>query len=401
MIRKKASGACRQFQEVLRHGDELGLFKVKGLVAAAGPGHTVVCTEEGEVYSFGAGANGILGHGVERDEPYPRLVEAISDLYVTGVATGNKHTVITTKQGGCYTCGVAWYGRLGHGVEDEDVLVPRVVEELEGKKCGDLAAGDDHTVICTEDGEVYTFGYGGLGKLGHRGGNSEMTPRLVDGIAGENVEGVAAGNYHTICRTAEGKVFLFGDGRYGKLGFGDTKNQRSPKHLDKFEGLKVSRIAAGTHHSVFCLENGEIHTSGQGESGQLGHGGLADQLSPMVVEALKHKQVIFVAAGAVHTAVCTSDGEVYTWGSGAHGKLGHGGDADELFPRKLETLSGHSAVSVAAGHNHTVVCTETGEVFTFGGEPIEDSNSGGLESDELCDYVAETSTHCQRFIIGY
>jgi len=36
------------------------------------------------------------------------------------------------------------------------------------------------------------------------------------------------------------------------------------------------------------------------------------------------QQVVDVACGQQHTACITKDGEVYTWGNGKNGALGHG-----------------------------------------------------------------------------
>ena len=44
--------------------------------------------------------------------------------------------------------------------------------------------------------------------------------------------GRAAGNHHTLVRTADGKVFSFGRGFDGQLGHGDTKQVSIPKRID-------------------------------------------------------------------------------------------------------------------------------------------------------------------------
>ena len=69
----------------------------------------------------------------------------------------------------------------------------------------------------------------------------------------------------------------------------------------------------------------------------------------------------------------TEDGELFTFGKGEKGQLGHGGEANELVPRLVEALAGKKVVSASAAHRHTVVATALGEVFTFGY-----SDKGGL-----------------------
>ena len=51
---------------------------------------------------------------------------------------------------------------LGHGNEDSiNFRKPRLVEGLSKSRVVDVAMGEYHTLALTEDGNVYTWGYGG------------------------------------------------------------------------------------------------------------------------------------------------------------------------------------------------------------------------------------------------
>lgn len=45
---------------------------------------------------------------------------------------------------------------------------------------------------------------------------------------------------------------------------------------------------------------------------------------PRLVETLQGKGVVEIACGGAHSAAITSSGELYTWGKGRYGRLGHG-----------------------------------------------------------------------------
>jgi alpha-tubulin suppressor-like RCC1 family protein len=68
--------------------------------------------------------------------------------------------------------------------------------------------------------------------------------------------------------------------------------------------------------------------------------------------------------------VWTAAGELFTFGHGGYGKLGHGGTHDERVPRRLDEPAGKRVVVAAAGYQHTAcvtaVWTEQGKLFTFG-----------------------------------
>ena len=70
--------------------------------------------------------------------------------------------------------------------------------------------------------------------------------------------------------------------------------------------------------------------------------------------------MIGASAGTFQTAVWTEEGELFTFGDGMYGKLGHEGQQEELVPRLVEALSGKNVVGAAAGTNHTVVWTDAG-----------------------------------------
>lgn len=68
----------------------------------------------------------------------------------------------------------------------------------------------------TADGEIYTWGNGKAGALGH-GENSDVPmPKKVEGL--EKVKQIACGSDYTIALDSDGKVFAFGNNGYGQLG---------------------------------------------------------------------------------------------------------------------------------------------------------------------------------------
>ncbi len=50
-----------------------------------------------------------------------------------------------------------------------------------------------------------------------------------------------------------------------------------------------------------------------------------------------------MAAGSNHSAAVTSSGELYTWGLGEYGRLGHGDNLTQLTPKRV--INNHSLLS--------------------------------------------------------
>ena len=72
-----------------------------------------------------------------------------------------------------------------------------------------------------------------------------------------------------------------------------------------------------------------------------------------------------IACGGYHTVAISTESEVFSWGSGEEGELGHGDYLKRNTPTKIERLSGEIVVKVACGVFHTAALTARGKVFTW------------------------------------
>jgi len=94
----------------------------------------------------------------------PKRIEAFDALNVQTLRVGLRHSAAISKEGDLYTFGNGNWGVLGHGDESETRFdKPKKVEHFEKAhlKVKDVAVGEYHTMALTEDGSVWTWGYGG------------------------------------------------------------------------------------------------------------------------------------------------------------------------------------------------------------------------------------------------
>uniref|UniRef100_A0A8C6XJU4 RCR-type E3 ubiquitin transferase n=1 Tax=Naja naja TaxID=35670 RepID=A0A8C6XJU4_NAJNA len=122
------------------------------------------------------------------------------------------------------------------------------------------------------------------------------------------------------------------NGRFSCLTFVDGSGDRSEKDASKITtyppgtvhfdcDLRAIQVSCGFHHSVVLMENGDVYTFGYGQHGQLGHGDVNSRGCPTLVQALPGPSTQ-VSAGSNHTAVLLMDGQVFTFGSFSKGQLG-------------------------------------------------------------------------------
>ena len=308
----------------------------RAVSVAVGTAHSLALTANGSVWSWGGGAWGQLGHGDEQSQPLPKKVEAFAGQRVVAVSAGRNHNLALTASGSVWSWGCGGLGRLGHG-DTQHQLLPKKVEALAGRRVVAVSAGEYHSLALTADGSVWSWGFGGDGRLGHGDVQNQWQPKKVEAFAGQRIVTVSAGGAHSLALTADGSVWSWGYGWNGRLGHGDQWGQREPKKVEAFAGQRVVAVSAGRNHNLALTASGSVWSWGRGAFGKLGHGDEQDQPLPKKVEAFAGQRIVAVSAEAMHSLAVTADGAVFTWGKGETGCLGHGEDlSNQMLPKKVE-----------------------------------------------------------------
>ena len=83
---------------------------------------------------------------------------------------------------------------------------------------------------------------------------------------------------------------------------------------------------------------------------------------PTLITALAGKHITSVCAGSTYSAAISANGDLFTWGRGNYGRLGHGSSEDQCYPTIVAALKGHKVVDVACGSGdaQTLAVTDTG-----------------------------------------
>jgi len=103
-----------------------------------------------------------------------------------------------------------------------------------------VSAGIAHRLAITTDGSVWSWGNGGRGKLGHGDQQHQLLPKKIEAFTGQRVVAVSAGSRHSIARIADGSVWSWGQGGWGRLGHGDEQSQlpKSQEALQRERGVE-------------------------------------------------------------------------------------------------------------------------------------------------------------------
>ncbi|KAA0170010.1 hypothetical protein FNF27_06763 [Cafeteria roenbergensis] len=321
------------------------------VAVAAGDSHTLVVLVDGTVKAFGEGDYGKLGYGSTDNvgDKLATVPSAQGPVPLNGtakaVSAGEDHSLVLMDDGTVFAFGRSDSGRLGYGNYVFVGSTPETIPSAQGPvplngTATAVSAGGSHSMVLMDDGTVLAFGSGASGRLGY-GSDASVgaTPETVPSAQGPvplngTVVAVAAGGTHSLVVLADGTVRAFGNGGYGKLGYGSTETLGlTPETLPSvlgpvpLNGTAVA-VAAGQGHSLVLMDDGTVQAFGAGIYGQLGSGSTANvgdtpETLPSAQDPVSlGGTAVAVAAGRTHSLVMLADGTVRAFGDGGYGRLG-------------------------------------------------------------------------------
>ncbi|KAM0924303.1 hypothetical protein ACQ4PT_004941 [Festuca glaucescens] len=258
-----------------------------------------------------------------------------------------------------YRKGIFFWGDVLGSVLDHadaskaNVSLPRLLNSTQILDIQNVVCGEKHVAIVTKQGEVFSWGKESGGRLGHNVGVGVSHPKkIIQSLAFTRVKTIAFGAKHTCALTVSGELYEWGEGAHS-LCLGDDQCHRSqwfPHKLhDPLDGISVLKISCGQWHTAIISSSGQLFTYGDGTFGVLGHGDTKSVARPKEVESLKGVRAKAVACGPWHTAAIVEilgnvksnapSGKLFTWGDADRGKLGHDDDKLKLVPTCVKPLA--------------------------------------------------------------
>eukprot|EP01052_Picozoa_sp_SAG31_P018172 SAG31_NODE_1275_length_9050_cov_1.986929_1_plen_559_part_00 len=341
-------------------------------------------------------ADGSLSHG-------SRLPATMTNTSsVVQLSIGERHCLLTTKDGAMFSCGDGRHGVLGYKAssspqfrqverfctldvaaqQDIDIRPVEIADQVvtsTGVFVAKVAAGGRHSVCLDSNGTAYTWGLGRGGRLGLPGQQTvRFWPTALDNskaFAGAPLVDIAAAGGHTIFVDSSGVAFGCGCTAEGRLGLGQ-------RHLQRH---------AATPQIVLLPAETRITSCAAG-----GHSGFVPPAQLQATELMNRqesttKQAIPPLQTGGHSIFLASDGSVFVTGSVGSarlgtrnrvpGRLGYSAfsrtcyswaspwkSVNQLVPVALASavLKRGNVVAVAAGHCSTLMLTKSGDVFSYG-----------------------------------
>lgn len=355
-----------------------------------GSTHVLLLTPEGRLWAWGDNFDGQLGDGTYAGADTPIEVD-LSGLSsgIRDLAVGADHSVLLLRDRTVWAWGDNGNGQVGDPAQNDYLAPTPVLDEAGTAPLADvvaLAAGYEHTIAITADGNAWTFGRNSYGQLGRSAGATDLPGRVTDNAGTGLFVGAAAaagGARHTLLLDGNGDVWSFGSNLYGQLGLGDTVDASTPTKLDTL--ADVAKIAAGEYTSAAITDGGDLYVWGIDRFGEIGGVGTetcgtpACATSPTLLPELMGVTVVDLRMSSSHGLVLTDDGEVWAFGASWAGQTGLESLPDETTPVRIESLVGATVTAVGAAEDVSHVYTAAGELYGFGDGEYAPLGTGVVE----------------------
>ncbi|MEW2625662.1 chromosome condensation regulator RCC1, partial [Streptomyces sp. NPDC048106] len=332
---------------------------------AAPPASAQPSPPTGTALAWGWNSVGELGNGTNTTSSTPVQVHLPAGTQATAVATRDLHSLALTSDGRVLAWGLNNSGQLGDGTTT-DRNTPVFTDLPAGTTVTAIAAGSEHSLALTSDGRVLAWGSNYYGQLGDGTTTDRSTPVEVHLPAGAQVTAITAGYYHSLALTSDGRVLAWGRNNDGQLGDETTTDRSTPVEVHLPPDAQVTTIAAGGFHNLALTPDGRLLAWGYNRDGELGDGTTTNRTTPVYTDLPTATTVTAMAGGGQHSLALTSDGRVLAWGLNLNGALGDGTTTNRSTPVEVHLPAGAQVTALAGGGYHSLALTSEGRVLAWG-----------------------------------
>ncbi|XP_065334376.1 RCC1 and BTB domain-containing protein 1-like [Cloeon dipterum] len=248
----------------------------------------IYVTKDDQVFGFGENGTGFLGTGDTEPRTEHTKIEQLCGQNIQELEFSNYTFFAISATGSVYAWGRNGNGQLGLGTK-QDTLFPTKIEGiLATKRVVQVACSDYHTLVLTSDREVFSFGRNYFGQLGLGHSDDQILPMKLDfPAAGRVVTTIACLIYSSVALLDSGEVLAWGENEDGILGHnGDVEEQNIPRKVPGLEGITITKIVCGTNHALALSNDGKVYSWGWNKYGQLGNGTVKNSHEPTLISGI-------------------------------------------------------------------------------------------------------------------
>lgn len=391
-------------------------------IISVGESHSLVISDQGQVYAFGDNRTGKLGLG--NNATYwttPQVVPGLPSI--KSVLAGNNYSAFLTEQGEVYLAGF----ESTIGLQSK---TPIPILGLPPIKL--LSGASDYLLMVDVEGRVWGFG----ARFDRRYKpflikNLPPIAALADRAIDWVVDGVgdvwsistsytdpptfpvrklsgfpptkdiySGGSEFDLILDNQDQVWGLGHNKNGQLGLGETTHVNIPTLIPDLPPIRS--ISTSSRHSLLLDETRQVWTFGNNANEIMGFSNedyASEQMvgrvsngeplpiyaHPILIPGLS--EIDSISAGNYHTLVTNVHGEVYSFGLNNHGQLGLGDQMFQLTPMIIPNIR-----AKVTSYQQTDIITVY-PIIQYLSEDIESFAIRSLtDRDSLAEYVSKNGT---------
>lgn len=252
-------------------------------------------------------------------------------------------------------------------MEDEVYSGSHIIHKIQGfsGKVVQVACGQDHSLFLTDQGKVYSCGWGADGQTGQGHHRRSCSPVELGGdLDGVEVQQISTYGDCSLALSRDGELYGWGNSEYRQLAMATDRTQMAAPQRLPVDGCgRLVQAACGGSQVAVLNDQGDVFVWGYGILGKgprLSESHVPEQIPPSLfgrTEFNPSAAVSRVRCGLNHFAAITDRGELFVWGKNVRGCLGIGSREDRYFPWRV-TVPGQ-VVDVACGVDHMVALVKS------------------------------------------
>ena len=283
-----------------------------------------------QLFTWGDGGRGQLGTGTTVASCSP-IREFYSATDWCQLSMGNDVGAAVKTSGQMWTWGYNLVGRVGDGTATNRCSpVREFCSATDWRLVSGSFYNNGHFLAIKTDGSLWAWGINGSGRLGDGTATNRCSPVREICSATDWCQ-ASAGNSHSLAVKTTGQVWSWGIGTCGALGVGTTVATCSAVR-ERCSATNWCRVSGGCLVSAAIKTDGSLWSWGAGAGGTLGDGTTVNKCSP-VRERSSSTNWCHLDSGSAFASAIKTDGSIWSWGNAsACGNLGDGTTVSKCSP---------------------------------------------------------------------
>lgn len=278
------------------------------------------------------------------------------------VVAGGDHDIALTSTGRVFTWGQNWRGQLGDGTLEDRVLPNEITQQF------NLSL--DEIIIDVEAYFIDNIALSSTGRVFSWGDGDRIIPTEITQTFNLQSKEIIIKISSNNAITSIGRVFAWGWNDRGQLGDGTTISKKKPIEITQNFNLQAKDSIIEIKSGMALSSTGRVFTWGDNRYGELGTGTTVGQPYPVEITQnfnLKQGEIIEqISVRGYNCYAISSTSRVFSWGSNQFGQVGDGTTIDKALPTEIthnfNLLSGETIVAIENG----LAISSMSRIFSWG-----------------------------------